>query len=188
MISRWPIIICLLLCFWVIFPTTGVFGKDPDAKKNMVDRDTPIQISSDRMDIYNDRGTVVFDGNAIATQGERTIRSATITLFYKRKTESGARDGVMDIHQKSDLDRIEAKGNVRITQGERVVTGNEAVYLQDTQQIIIKGDAVLNEGENVIRGDRVVVFLNENRGIVESSTKQRVNATIFPSRKKETKP
>ena len=92
------------------------------------------------------------------------------------------------MRKNGDLDRIEAKGNVRITQGERIVTGNEAIYLQDAQQIIIKGNAVLSEGKNVIKGKQVVVFLNENRGVVEGNTGERVNATIFPSEKKESKP
>jgi lipopolysaccharide export system protein LptA len=168
---------------------TGASGEEINPKKNLVDRNTPIQIVSNRMDAYNEKGMVVFDGNAIATQGDRTIRAATITLFYKKKAESGGKpEPDADIRKSGDLDKIEAKGNVRITQGERVVTGNEALYLQDAQKIIIKGNAVLSEGKNVIRGEQVMVFLNENRGVVESNPGERVNATIFPSGKKESKP
>ena len=188
MISRQRIIGFLLFCFWVLLPMTGASGKELNPKKNLVDRNTPIQIVSDRMDAYNDKGMVVFDGNAIATQGDRTIRAETITLYYKKKAESGEQTESTDIRKNGDLDKIEAKGNVRITQGMRVVTGNEAIYLQDAQKIIIKGNAVLSEGKNVIRGEQVVVFLNENRGVVESNRGDRVNATIFPSEKKESKP
>ena len=181
-------IICILLfCFLMLSSFTGVSGKELNPKKNLVDRNTPIQITSDRMDAYNDKGMVVFDGNAIATQGDRTIRSETITLFYKKKAESGEKGDAADIRKNSDLDRIEGKGKVRVTQGERVATGNEAVYLQDAQKIIIKGNAVLSEGKNVIRGEQVVVFLNENRGEVINPG-GRVSATIFPSEKKEKKP
>ena len=181
-------IICVLLfCCWMLSPLSGVSGKEINPKKNLVDRNTPIQITSDRMHAYNDKGMVVFDGNAIAVQGDRTIRSETITLFYKKKAESGEKGDAADIRKNSDLDRIEARGNVRVTQGERVATGNEAVYLQDAQKIVIKGNAVLSEGKNVIRGEQVVVFLNENRGEVINPG-GRVSATIFPSEKKEKKP
>jgi lipopolysaccharide export system protein LptA len=191
MISRRHIISIsvLLFCFWALCPLTGASGKELSTKKNLVDRNTPIQIASDRMDAYNEKGMVVFNGNAVATQGDRTIRAETITLYYKKKAAGGEQTEAMDIQKSGDLDKIEAKGNVRITQMERVVTGNEAVYLQDAQKIIIKGNAVLSEGKNVVRGEQVVVFLNENRGVVESSNKsERVNATIFPSVKKDTKP
>jgi len=32
----------------------------------------------------------------------------------------------------------------------------------------------------VVRGDRVVVFLDDNRGVVESLENRRVTATIYP--------
>lgn len=188
MISKRYIISVLFFCLWVLAPTTRATGVEPNLQKNLVDRNTPIQIASDRMDAYNEKGVVVFDGNAVATQGDRTIRAETLTLYYKKKAESGEQAADADIRKTGDLDKIDAKGNVRITQGERVVTGNEAIYLQDAQKIIIKGNAVLSEGKNVIRGEQVVVFLNENRGVVESHPGQRVNATIFPSGKKEIKP
>jgi lipopolysaccharide export system protein LptA len=49
------------------------------------------------------------------------------------------------------------------------------------------GNAVMREGRNVIRGDRIVVFLNEDRGVVESIEKNRVNAIIYPEDRKDKK-
>jgi lipopolysaccharide export system protein LptA len=85
------------------------------------------------------------------------------------------------------MEKIEATGNVSLTQGERIATGDEAIYFQDSGQVIMIGNAVLREGKNVIKGDRVIVFLNDNRGIVESNTKKQVKAIIYPQEKKEEK-
>ncbi|MDP1991873.1 MAG: LptA/OstA family protein, partial [Syntrophales bacterium] len=52
-------------------------------QKPKVERDQPIQIVSDRLDAYNEKRMVVFSGNAVATQGERTIRADVLTLYYK---------------------------------------------------------------------------------------------------------
>ena len=82
---------------------------------------------------------------------------------------------------------MEAKGHVTITEGERVVTGDEAVFEQDIQKITMTGDAVLREGANIVRGDRIVVFLDENRGVVESVENRRVTATIYPGETQEKK-
>jgi lipopolysaccharide export system protein LptA len=49
------------------------------------------------------------------------------------------------------------------------------------------GDAVLREGANVVRGDRIVVFLNENRGLVDGGENRRVTATIYPGESEEKK-
>ena len=81
-----------------------------------------------------------------------------------------------------DLERVEANGHVTITEGERIVTGEMAVFEQEAQKITMTGDAVMREGTNVIRGDRIVVFLNENRGVVESAENKRVTATIYPEK------
>jgi lipopolysaccharide export system protein LptA len=49
------------------------------------------------------------------------------------------------------------------------------------------GNAVMREGRNVIHGDRIVVFLDEDRGVVESVEKGRVKATIYPEDNKDKK-
>ena len=49
------------------------------------------------------------------------------------------------------------------------------------------GNAVMREGRNVINGDRIVVFLDEDRGVVESVEKNRVKATIYPEDKDKKK-
>ena len=77
-----------------------------------------------------------------------------------------------------------AKGNVRITQNERIVTGEQALFLSDEQRIVVTGNPVMREGNNVIAGERVVVLLNENRGVVEGTTGKRVTATIYPDESK----
>ena len=161
-------------------------------QKPSIDRDQPIQIVSDRMDAYNEKRMVVFSGNAVATQGARTIRAVRLTLYSRDDPKNSGRGGPDASSSSSskgegtgNLDRVEAKGHVTITEGERVVTGEEAVFEQDTQKITMTGSAVLREGDNIIRGDRIVVFMNENRGLVEGLESRRVTATIYPGETKK---
>jgi lipopolysaccharide export system protein LptA len=44
---------------------------------------------------------------------------------------------------------------------------------------------MLSEGKNSIKGDRVIVFINENRGVVESNSKKQVKAIIYTQEKKK---
>ena len=67
------------------------------------------------------------------------------------------------------------------------MTGEEGIYEQDAQKITMTGNAVMREGANIIRGDKVVVFLNENRGVVEGTANKRVTATIYPEEQKDKK-
>lgn len=181
----------LVAAVWMAVVGLSVDGhgqtKQPKPK---VEKDLPIQIVSDRLEAYNEKRMVVFSGNAVATQGARTIRGDVLTLYYKeaknkekgasaRKAEEGEGPG--------DLERVEAKGRVTISEGDRIVTGDEAIYIQDEQKITVTGSAVLREGANIIRGDRVFVYLDENRGVVEGAVNKRVTATIYPEEKKDKK-
>lgn len=138
----------------------------------------PIEITSDRLDAYNEKKMVVFSGNVVAIQEDKTIYADTLNIIYRKAPEPRA--GKKTETPGGELDRIEAVGNVRVVQLNRLVTGEKAVYYQGEQKIIVTGDPVLKEGESVIRGERVVVLLDENKGIVESSKQKRVTAVINP--------
>ena len=153
-------------------------------QKPRIERDQPIQIVSDRLDAYNEKRMVVFSGNAVATQGARTIRSDRLTLYY-REDQKRTGGSTREVEGTGNLQRVEAKGHVTITEGDRIVTGEEALFEQDAQKITMTGGAVMREGANIIRGDRIIVFLNENRGVVESAENNRVTATIYPGEKQE---
>jgi lipopolysaccharide export system protein LptA len=177
-------IVALGVLMAVLYPP-GVTPAETKQKPR-IEKNQPIQIVSDRLDAYNEKRMVVFSGNAVATQGARTIRADRLTLYYKENRKTDGRS-TAEAEGTGDLERVEAKGHVAITEGERVVTGEEAVFEQDIQRITMTGAAVLREGANIVRGDRIVVFLDENRGVVESAENRRVTATIYPGETQEKK-
>lgn len=159
-------------------------------QKSKVERNQPIEIVSDRLDAYSEKRMVVFSGNAVATQGERTIRSDVLTIYYKEEKKPAVPStapSTAESEGPEELERVEAKGHVTISEGDRIVTGEEGIYEQDAQKITMTGNAVMREGANIIRGDKVVVFLNENRGVVEGAGNKRVTATIYPEEQKDKK-
>ncbi|MBN2437699.1 MAG: lipopolysaccharide transport periplasmic protein LptA [Deltaproteobacteria bacterium] len=185
MLERFLRIIVVLGVLMAVLYPPGVTPAETK-KKPGIGKNQPIQIVSDRLDAYNEKRMVVFSGNAVATQGARTIRADRLTLYYKENRRTDGRS-TAEVEGTGDLERVEAKGHVAITEGERVVTGEEAVFEQDIQRITMTGGAVLREGANVVRGDRIVVFLDENRGMVESTQNGRVTATIYPGETQEKK-
>jgi lipopolysaccharide export system protein LptA len=156
-------------------------------KKLNVDKGQPIQIQSDRLDAYQEKRVVIFSGNAVATQGDRTIKADRLLIYYKNRPGSPEKKDTSDIGATGDLERLEAQGRVTITETNRLVTGDHAVFYQDSQKIVMTGNAVMRDGKNIIKGGRIIVFLDEDRGVVESSESKRVTATIYPNEKKEEK-
>jgi len=142
------------------------------------------------MEAFNEKNMVVFSGNATAKQGDIVLKSDQLFLYYKN--ESGKKDkiGTKKIEASGDLDKIEAKGNVVITQKERRATSDEASYNQENGQIVMTGNAILREGKNTVTGCKVIVYINEDRGSVVPCTlgkNERVKAVIYPQQNKEGK-
>lgn len=155
--------------------------------EEIVKKNEPMEIVSDRLEAFNEKKLIMFTGNAMAKQGDRVLKADQLLLYYKKEPDKKDQIGTMEIEGTGDLEKIEAKGNVSVTQGERFATGDEAVYYHDTGQIILTGNALLREGKNSIKGCRVIVYLNEKRGRVEicdKEKKERVKAVIYPSEKK----
>jgi lipopolysaccharide export system protein LptA len=171
-----------VLC--LTFPATAQDAKDGKSAK--LDRKQPIQVTSDMLEAFNDKRLVVFSGNAVAIQGDKIIRADKLMIYYKKAPDDGKPKEIKGVEGTGDLDRIEAVGHVSVTQGNRVATGDLAVYDQDTERIIMTGGAVMREGKNVVRGNKITLLIKENRGVVEAEDKKRVTATIYPSEKKET--
>lgn len=178
----------VLIGVTVILMTTQGFlwGQDSRSKWLKDGGSKPIEIVSDRLDAYKEKDLVQFSGHVVATQGDRVIKSDTLMLYFQKNQEG--RPAAGDAAPKAgDIDRIVAKGNVRITEKDRIVTGEQAVFTNADQRIVVTGNPVMREGNNVISGDRVVVLLNENRGVVEGAAGKRVTATIYPEDSKDKK-
>ena len=70
----------------------------------------------------------------------------------------------------SSIKRLEAHGNVVVTQKDQVVTGETAVFDTKTNLITMLGGVVLTQGKNVLRGDRLLVDMTTGVSRVESDT------------------
>lgn len=160
----------------------GICAKEPAQKKTPLQSKEPIQVVSDRLEAFDEQKLVVFSGNAVAVQGDKVIKADTLSLFYKKDNKGAGKGSTRgDIAGAGDLERIEARGHVSVTQGPKVATGELAIYYQDAQKIILTGNPVMREGNNSITGDKITVLLDENRGVVERSDNKRVTAIIYPN-------
>lgn len=146
----------------------------------------PIEITSDRMEAFNKEKLVVFSGTATVTKGNAILKADKVLLYYQDNDDKTDKKITAETSKTGDLNKIEAKGNVSLTQDQRVATGDEAIYYRESNKIVLTGNAVLNEGKSSIKGEKVTVLLNENRGIVEGNTQKQIKAIIYPQENKKT--
>jgi lipopolysaccharide export system protein LptA len=167
-----------------------LYAQDNSNKQKIIKKNEPIEISYDRMEAFHEKKMVVFSGNATAIQGDVVLVSDQLFFYYKNEQDKKDKIGTKEIETSGELDKIEAKGNVVITQKERLATSEEASFNQESGQIIMTGNAYLREGKNTIRGCKIIVYTNEERASVvpcTSGKNERVKAVIYPQKNKESK-
>jgi lipopolysaccharide export system protein LptA len=151
----------------------------------------PITITSDRLEYDYKNGIVVYRGNVEVVQGPTTVKSDTLTVTLAQdkgkngKPDPAALEGTdpKSGDASTRVQQIVAVGSVRIDQGERYATGGRATFDQTKRTAILTDDPVLHDGPNEVMGDRVVVYLDENRSVVEGGRK-RVKAVLYPDKDK----
>jgi lipopolysaccharide export system protein LptA len=154
-------------------------------------RDQPIQIEAAALEMIDKKKEATFSGNVKVVQGDTTMTSKKLVVFYDSNQPAGAATpgNQTSGNQKSaaksaplqsatpgpggssSIRRLEARGNVVVTQKDQVVTGETAVFETKTNQISMVGGVVLTQGKNVLRGDRLSVDMTTGVSRVESDTR-----------------
>jgi lipopolysaccharide export system protein LptA len=150
-------------------------------------RDQPIQIESATLEMRDKKKEATFAGNVKVIQGDTTMTSKVLVVFYdSTPAPAAAPAGNPKAATKaapapipaaaagpggsSSIRRLEAKGNVVVTQKDQVVTGETAVFDTKTNLVTMFGGVVLTQGKNVLRGDRLMVDMTTGVSRVESDS------------------
>jgi lipopolysaccharide export system protein LptA len=148
-------------------------------------RDQPIQIEAASLEMRDKKKEATFAGNVKVTQGDTTMTSKALVVFYEGggggqsapapQPAKGAKSGAMQSATpgpggSSSIKRLEARGNVVVTQKDQVVTGETAIFDTKTNLITMVGGVVLTQCKNVLRGDRLMVDMTTGVSRVESDS------------------
>jgi lipopolysaccharide export system protein LptA len=134
-------------------------------------RDQPIQIEAATLEMRDKIKEATFSGNVKVVQGDTTMTSKTLVVFYESaSTPAAAANGKAASRTapplqsatpgpggSSQIKRLKASGNVIVTQKNQVVTGQTAVFDTSSNLITMLGGVVLTQCKNVMRGDRLSV-------------------------------
>ena len=165
----------------------GAMSGVPNAMQGFAqNRDQPIQIEAASLEVRDKSKEATFAGNVKVVQGDTTMTSKTLVVFYEDKSASpsspppakqktAAKSAQMQSAQpgpggSSSIKRLEARGNVVVTQKDQVVTGEAAIFDTKANLITMQGGVVLTQCRNVLRGDRLKVDMTTGVSRVESDT------------------
>ena len=148
-------------------------------------RDQPIQIEAASLEMRDKKKEATFAGNVKVVQGDTTMTSKTLVVFYDSTTAPAAAPSANSKTApksapiqsaspgpagSSSIRRLEARGSVVVTQKDQVVTGESAVFDTRTNLITMLGGVVLTQCKNVLRGDRLFVDMTTGVSRVESDS------------------
>lgn len=137
-------------------------------------RDKPIQIEAASLEMRDKDKVATFSGNVKVVQGDTTMRSKTLVVFYDNDRDKKAKTPAMKSSTpgpggSSSIRRLEAKGGVIVTQKDQTVTGETGIFDMRANTVTMLGGVVLTKDKNVLRGDRLVVDMTTGVSRVESS-------------------
>jgi len=118
-------------------------------------RDQPIQIEAATLEMRDKKKEATFSGNVKVVQGDTTMTSKTLVVFYDStpgaaapaaNSTKAAKAAPAPIQAAtpgpggaSSIRRLEARGSVVVTQKDQVVTGETAVFDTKTNLITMLG-------------------------------------------------
>lgn len=151
-------------------PAVSGQAKDEDKKKSdsafEFNKKDPIYITSDWLEVDQVKNTITYKGRVVTVQAEMTMRSDLLTAYYN--------EGMKQISQ------LVAEGKVNATQGNRIATGDRAVFDDKSKTVTLTGNPMMRQGNSQVTGTKIVYFIEQDRAVTESDGKVRVQATIFP--------
>lgn len=152
-------IILVCLVFWL--PSSASAAPEFTAKNR-----GPVEVTADRLEADDQAQTLVFVGNAVATQDDVTIHGNRLTVKYTG--------------EKREIEQVIAEGAVRINQGTRVATGERAVLYHLEERIVLTGSPEVRDGDNSVEGQEITIYLNDKRSVVSGGAGGRVKAIFTP--------
>jgi len=124
------------------------------------DRNAPIDVTADRIEVQDRANQATFIGRVHAVQGDMTMDAARMTVNYARAQTPGG---------DPQIQRIDASGGVTVIDSSERAQGNFGIYDLDKGLITLIGGVTLTRGTNTVRGARLVIDTNTGRATVDGS-------------------
>jgi lipopolysaccharide export system protein LptA len=143
----------------------AVYAQQPNGPPNALqgfsqNRDKPIKINSATLEVRDKDKMATFSGDVHLVQGDTSMRSRTLVVFYEDDAKPGTPSAGTTQggpQQNQQIKRVEAKGNVIVTQKDQTATGDTGVFDMRANTVTMLGNVVISQGPNVVRGDTLTV-------------------------------
>lgn len=165
----------------------------------------PIDISSDTLEVQQDKQLAIFRGKVDVQQGDTRLRSDELYVYYRdRNAPAAGATGSAQPRQStpaprpaagqagspdaSSITKIEAKGNVFVSTPKERAQGDFGVYDVDKRTVTITGNVILTSDDSTLRCARAVMYQDTGRSTCDPAAGQRVRGVIIPNNAEKSGP
>jgi lipopolysaccharide export system protein LptA len=141
-------------------------------------RDKPVHIEAATLEVRDKERRATFTGNVHVVQGDTTMRCKVLVVHYDGSASGGMKAATPGPSGQQQISRLEAKGDVIVTQHDQTATGDNGLFDVKSNTITLTGNVVVSQGKNVVRGERMVVDMTTGVSKVDSGAKGPVKMLI----------
>jgi len=152
------------------------FAEDQPAEKDKNQVDEQIQIVADKLITNNAEKYAEFIGDVRASQGNFTITSEHLRIYYKDNLDNlQNQSGSQEL-----IKRIVASGHVKILSDQYAAESERVEYDLDSTVLVLTGEnSTIQRGKNFITGSKITVHRKDGQIIVERGAEKRVKARFY---------
>ncbi len=129
--------------------------------------DQPINIESDTLTVKPGKNMAVFKGKVKAEQGDVTLKSDNMTVFYSN--DNGTKNDNKDMSGKQ-LSKIETAGNVILTVPGKSAKSDQGKYDVEKEYIVLTGNVELTQDNNKLRGEKFLYNMRTGESRMQSGS------------------
>lgn len=118
--------------------------------------------AEESLEYWEERSIAVARGDALVIQGDRRLKAGVLTAFIRPDSQGGS-------GAQAQVERIDATGGVHISTPTDIVTGKEAVYIVDQEQVTMCGGVKITRGKNQLNGECAVVNMTTGRSTLQGA-------------------
>ena len=140
-------------------------------------RDQPVRIRAASLEVREKDKQATFTGDVHVVNGDTELRCKSLVVFYDEDTGGGKNMKAADPGPSGErsIKRIEAKGQVLVTQKDQNATGETAIFNMKENIVTLIGNVVVTRAGDVLRGPKLTVDLTNGVSKMEGG---RVDAFI----------
>lgn len=130
-----------------------------------------IEVIADNLEISPNDGHAIFTGNVQVDHGTMNMTALKLEIFY-------AKSGVDQ--PKGGVEKVVATKNVVVNFGEDNAQGEKAVYRPEENKIHLSGNVIMTRGENMLTGENLSYDLTTGQLKLDAGTGKQIRARVLP--------